>query len=324
MKKKKRFRINGHIIVLLFVVGCIAFAFYRIRNWHTEVPPASGLIPYPIGDIDDTEVLDNMVPIQVPADQNPANDDELQIVFFGNSPFADSRNDADGVVNLIKEKTGATVYNCSVSNSYLAASQYSFFADKDPMDAFNLYWLMTLVCMDNHVIYQQAFDAWGSNAPADCKEVYETLCKIDFNKVDAVAIMYDAADYLAGRPFVQMHDETVVQTWADNLNASLDLFMQTYPHIRFIVMSPTYAYAIGEDGSYVDSDVHKVDGVSLSTYAGNVEQSAYLHSMSYVDNIYGTVTSENASQYLTDNVHLNAAGRKKLADRFIYALKYFD
>lgn len=79
-----------------------------------------------------------------------------------------------------------------------------------------------------------------------------------------------------------------------------------------------------EDGSYISSDIHKSNGYSLSTYAGNLERIAYLHSVSYLDNIYGTVNENNAGDYLEDHLHLNTAGRQKLAERFVYALEYFD
>jgi lysophospholipase L1-like esterase len=42
-----------------------------------------------------------------------------------------------------------------------------------------------------------------------------------------------------------------------------------------------------------------------------------------VDNLYGTITEDNADKYLIDNLHLNVEGRKLVADRLIYALDYF-
>lgn len=313
--------INWHIVFLLAVVLCIGLVFFRISNWGTRVPSLFD----PDADFDESEmieVLDNM--INVPADLRQDTDGVRTVVVLGNSPFADERDAADGVINLVSQMTDAVIYNCSVADSHLAAAEDTFRAEKDPMDAFNLYWLTTLITLQNDWICEAALDVMGDAAPADARYAYDTLSTLDFQNVDVLAIMYDASDYLEERPLYNDQNPTDIQTFAGNMDASLELLRNTYPHIRIIVMSPTYAFYVGEDGEYISSDIHKSTGYSLSTYAGNLERIAYLHTVSYLDNIYGTVNEDNARDYLTDNLHLNAAGRQKLAERFVYALEYYD
>lgn len=310
-----------HIVFVLAVALCIGLVILRFSNWGTRVPSFFD----PDADFDDRElieVLDNM--INVPADRRQDTDGVRTVVVLGNSPFSDERDSDDGVINLVSRMTDAAIYNCSVANSHLAAARETFLAGEDPMDAFNLYWLTTLITLHNTAIYEDAFDAMGDAVPADARYAYDTLSTLDFQNVDVLAIMYDAADYLEERPLYNVENTTDIQTFAGNLDASLELLCSTFPHLRIIVMSPTYAYYVDEDGKYISSDIHKSTGYSLSTYAGNLERIAYLHSVSYLDNIYGTVNEENAGDYLTDHLHLNAAGRKKLAERFVYALEYFD
>jgi lysophospholipase L1-like esterase len=43
-----------------------------------------------------------------------------------------------------------------------------------------------------------------------------------------------------------------------------------------------------------------------------------------VDHLYGTIHEDNAEDYLTDNLHLNKAGRELVADRFVEALYYYN
>lgn len=314
-------RVNWHIVFLLAVVLCIGLVIFRFSNWGTRVPSFFD----PNADFDDSdsiEVLDNM--INVPAEYRQDTDGIRTVVVLGNSPFSDKRDADDGVINLVSRMTDATIYNCSVADSHLAASKETFLANEDPMDAFNLYWLTTLITLQNTSIYESAFDAMGDAAPADARYAYDTLSTLDFQNVDVLAIMYDASDYLEERPLYNIENVTDIQTFAGNMDASLELLRSTFPHIRIIVMSPTYAYYVEEDGEYISSDIHKSDGYSLSTYAGNLERIAYLHTSSYLDNIYGTVNEENAGDYLEDHLHLNAAGRQRLAERFVYALEYFD
>lgn len=314
-------RINWHIVFVLALVLCIVLVFLRLSSWGTRVPSFFD----PNADFDDTdsiEVLDNMV--NVPAELQQDADGVRTVVVLGNSPFSDERDTDDGVINLVSRMTDAVIYNCSVADSHLAAAEETFLPEEDPMDAFNLYWLTTLITLQNTSIYDSAFRTMGAAAPEDAVYAYDTLSTLDFQNVDVLVIMYDATDYLEERPLYNDQNATDIQTFAGNMEASLDLLCSTYPHIRIIVMSPTYAYYVNEDGEYISSDIHKSTGYSLSTYAGNLERIAYLHSVSYLDNIYGTVNEDNADEYLTDHLHLNAAGRQKLAERFVYALEYFD
>lgn len=314
-------RMIWHIAFVLILALCVGLIYFRFANWGTRVPSFFD----PDAEIDDSdfiEVLDHM--INVPADKRQDTDGIRTVVLLGNSPFADERDSEDSVVSLIGQMTDATIYNCSVADSHLAAARETFLAEEDPIDAFNLYWLSTLITLQNTSIYESAFAAMGDSAPEDARYAYETLSTLDFQNVDVLAIMYDASDYLEERPLYNVLNTTDIQTFAGNMDASLDLLCNAFPHLRIIVMSPTYAYYVDENGEYISSDIHKSTGYSLSTYAGNLEQIAYYHSVSYLDNIYGTVNEENAREYLTDHLHLNAAGRRRLAERFVYALEYFD
>lgn len=308
-----------HIVFVLALILCIGLIVFRLSNWGTRVPSLFD----PDADFDDNdliEVLDNMV--KAPANQDT--DGLRTVVVLGNSPFSDQRDSDTSVISLADQLTEAVFYNCSVGGSHLAASNDTFRPEQDPMDAFNLYWLTTLITLQNTVIYDSAFAAMGDAVPSDARYAFETLSTLDFQNVDVLAIMYDASDYLEERPLYNAENNTDIQTFAGNLDASLELLRSAFPHLRIIVLSPTYAYYVEEDGSYISSDIHKSNGYSLSTYAGNLERIAYLHSVSYLDNIYGTVNESNADNYLEDHLHLNAAGRQKLAERFVYALEYFD
>lgn len=66
--------------------------------------------------------------------------DASNIVVFGNAPFADDRDSSDNLANLIAKETDTTVYNCSISGSYLAAQQLNYDPTVAPMDAYCLYW----------------------------------------------------------------------------------------------------------------------------------------------------------------------------------------
>ena len=114
-----------------------------------------------------------------------------------------------------------------------------------------------------------------------------------------------------------------IQTFAGNINAGIELIQKTYPHIRIIVMSPTYAYTLDENNNYLDSELN-YKYLPLSSYAMILERVSYLSGVTFIDNFYGSVNANNAKQYLENHYQLNTEGRELIADRFIYALNYFN
>jgi len=312
---------NWHIILLLVVAVSVVLIIYRISNWGVYVKPEYD--PNDFNEEYEIEVQDNILPHLYTGD-DIVDDGVCTIVAFGNSPFADDWGTDNNLASLIEEQSEAVVYNCAVADSYLTAQEPQFSSSKAPMDAFSFYWLTTLACVDATNNIESAIQALGDNLPDGAMEAYETLRDLDFNTVDVITIMYDASDYLDGRPMGTLDHPTDIQTYYGNLNAGLELIQETYPHIRIIVMSPTYAYAIDENGEYVSSDLYLYAEETLSSYAMIMERSASIYTASFLDNFYGTVNELDADQYLTDHMHLNLEGRKKLAERFVYALEYYD
>lgn len=253
-------------------------------------------------------------------------DKDLTILMLGNSPLSDDKDSEDGLSNMIAERTGANVINCAVSGSYMAAEQPNFYyAEQSYMDAYTPYWLFTLTLTDkiDHY-YTAATEALGEDTPPEAEEVFEILSNIDMNTIDVIAFMYDGTDYLMGHEIYSAQNPSDIQQFSGNLEASIDLIQYYFPHIRIIVMSPAYAFGVNEDGEYISSDIQSYGQDFLSTYFHMEMLSCVDKGVTFVDNLYGTINEDIASEYLIDNIHLNIEGRKLMADRFIYALTYFD
>lgn len=323
-KKRHYPRINMHIVLLVVAVIFVCGIAYKIMNFGQYVD-LDEIFKDGQGTYDDT--LDEILPLmdadgnRIPVDYS----DGLTIVTFGNAPFADDRGADDNLAHMIAEMADATVYNCSVSGSYLAAEFPYLSVEDKPWDVFNFYWLCTLATGgDVRGHYMEALNILGDKAPAESQEVYDTLTTLDFNEVDVIAILYDASDYLAGHDMYSDQNSTDIQQFTGNLEAGIELLQSVYPHIRIIVMSPPYAYGIDDNGEYISSDIQRYGHDVLSTYVIKQYASCVVRSVSFVDNLYGTITEDNADKYLTDNLHLNTAGRKALAERFMYALNYYN
>lgn len=321
--KNKIIQIVIHIAFFLFIAGVILTVFLKFSSFinggklfnQEEIESGAENLPT-------TESMDFILPLMVDSDHVPEDDGKTTIVCFGNSPFSDGRHSDTNVCSLIAEETGAEVYNCSIPGSFLSAYNHSFFPESEPLDAFSFYWLTTAFCLDNFQIFDRALEAMPDASP-DVAEAVELLKSIDFEKVDVIALMYDGSDYLAGREMYSDENFTDPQQFTGSMAAGIELIQQYYPHIRIIVMSPTYAYGVEEDGTYVSSDIKTYGRSFLSTYVIKQAQAAYELSVSFVDNLYGTIHEDIASDYLTDNIHLNEKGRKLVAERFVYALNRY-
>lgn len=318
--------LSPHILLLLFAVLIVLFTLNRINNWGIKIDLDEFFKDKEIEFDDDT--FDQILPLTDREGNIIRQPENPTIVFMGNSPFADDRNATDNLVNIIAKETGSTVYNLSVQGSYLAALNPDYFLRpaQHPMDCFNFYWMTQLMC-DPQFDYdlEAAKEAMGDDFPEEGQEVYNLAKSIDFNEVDVITIMYDAGDYFAGHLMYDDNNINNIRTFSGNLSAGIELIQKVYPHIRIIVMSPTYAYAIDHDGSYISSDKFTYGGQDvLSTYV--IKQCYYTlsRSVTYVDHLYGTITEDNAKEYLIDNYHLNLKGRKKVAQRFLYALNYYN
>ncbi len=314
--------LNLHTLLLLVVIVFVVCIYVKFRNWGVFIDQAD-IIPEEPGEYHD--VLDMVLPLMTETGERIPTGPAENIMLFGNSPFADDRGEADNLASLIAEKTGATVYNCSIGDSYLAAQSYAFNADEYPMDAYTFYWLVTYGLTGvNERYYTDAAAALGEDTPEDAEEVLSILKNVDMAEMDVIGIMYDATDYLLGHPMYSDQNYTDTLQFTGNLEAGIELIQANCPNTRIIIMSPTYAYAVTEDGEYVSSDMYIYGQDVLSTYSLMQMRTASFRSVTYIDNLYGTITEDNAKRYLIDNLHLNTAGRELVANRFVDAVNAYN
>ena len=262
-----RSRINIHTILLIVFLLFVAGIVYKVMNYGVKVDLNEIFKDGP-GTYEDN--LDTILPL-FDAEGNPLYKnygEGSSILVFGNAPFADDRNSSDNLANMIQEKTGATVYNCSVSGSYLAAESSELDGQAHPMDIFNFYWLCSLATGYHDFTdaeFRKGMEVLGDSAPAEATEVYNTLKSIDLSTVDVVVAMYDGSDYLDGRPMYNDGNATDITQFTGNTEAGIELLHYCYPNLRIIIMSPAYAYGLDENGNYVSSDIQRYGWDVLST-----------------------------------------------------------
>lgn len=322
-KPKKKFSINIHVILCLAMVVMLGILISKFVGFgRTVTQEEIDAIPTP--DNPEIEVLDQLFPRNAEDDGSfPADDGVTTIVCLGNSPFSDERDSEDNLCNMLAAKTGATVYNCSIPNSYVTACNSTYQPTVYPMDAFSFYFLTTIFADSNTGIIDQAEEALFGLSD-ETKDSLALLQSIDFETVDVIVVMYDGSDYFLNRTCYREDVTDSPHTYTGALTAGISLIQEKFPWIRVVVMTPTYAYAVAEDGSYVSSDRQQNSQTNyLSTYVLMEAQTTYALGVSLVDVFYGGIHEDIASDYLTDNIHLNQKGRELVLDRIIEGIQKY-
>lgn len=317
--------LNPHILFGIALLGIVLFIFFRFSTWGQIIDLEEFFAHNEVEIQDDT--LDTFLPLldsegnKVLTKKNPT------ILFFGNSPLTDCKEDESGVVNLIQKQTKGTVYNFAIADSYMASHTLNYYLPEYPLDPFCPYWMLLYMALGDTLPFDlhNLPAMLGDSLPPEFPGILEQMDSIDMNTVDVIAIMYDATDYLMGHSPYNYDYPTDVTTFGGNLEGAIEVIQNTFPHIRIIVMSPTFAYALAEDGSYENSYLttyHEND--VLPTYVAMEGGSAVNHGVTFIDNFYGGFNEHNAEEYLTDHLHLNEKGRQLVADRFLSALEKYS
>ena len=315
MRKILKFmkKLNPHIVIPSLILLSVALTIFFIAKWAKGVD--SEYDRNLVEDGYEIEVLDRIY-YRYPENLGDHIPNETKkVLCFGNAPFSDDRDTPNNLCTLMADKTKADIINLSIPDSYLSMGSPEGNIT-NPLDYYTFYWLMCFAALDDTELLMRDYNAIARGTSEIGDSVVDYLCDVDLNTVDSIVLMYDATDYLNGRIKETPENVSNPRTFCGNMFAGIELIQSMYPHIQIIIMSPTYAYAIDENGDYISSDIIKVEGESLSSYAITQLNLCQVAEVTFIDHIYGTVHADNADDYLTDNVHLNQAGREMVANRF--------
>lgn len=304
-----------HIILLSTIVLLFAASFIKLYLWDkssTEVR----LDDFNSEDFD-TETEDFYVTVDPARIENYTDDGVTTIVMLGDSSLNDYA-DATGVPTLVRDATSATVYNCSFANSTMSTQNLGFDGSCGN-DAFSFYYLS--MCIMNNIYEIQRIGLDNATIVDDYfTDTINTLANIDFNTVDIIVISYGAEDYLLSREVETAEIPPAYRStiYTEALAQGIDWIRLAYPHIQFIVMSPTFCCYPEEDGTFSTSDTRKNEvDATLANYMIAAKNIAVQKNVTYLDNYWGiNIHAGNADAYLTESsTYPNATGRQMIADK---------
>ncbi len=311
---RARFRISPHILILVAILIILAVAIARFLIWNRGVETQSD------GSGDDkflVEVNDNMVLLSESKLEGHKDDGKTTVLCLGNAPFSDDTSEK-GLAGQIARIGNVTTINASFPNSQVTClnPKYDPSDMKGMDDIFNLFYVSYAISLGDYTSLETVAGAHPDD-PRYAASV-EALRNTDFNKVDIIAIMYDAVDYQNDMPIVNEGYEDELTTYVGSLKNACKLIQERYPFIRIVFMSPTYMLYEDEDGDFLNGRTTDIGNGTLIQYWQWAFDTCGSQSVSFLDNYYGSVNDDNYEKYLKDNVHLNEDGFIKVADHFVY------
>ena len=303
-------RLPLHLILPILIAAVLVIAIVRFFVWSK----GSDLNIDKTGSEDrfNIEVNDNMVYLPDSKLEGHEDDGVTTILCLGNEPFSEDTSDS-GLAAQIAELGDCNVINAAFPDSQVTCENavYSTENLESMDDIFNLFYVSYAISIGDFSSLKTVASVHTED-PAYMNSV-EALESTDFDKVDIIAVMYDGIDYINGMAMQNPDVPDELTTYVGSLINSFKLLQEKYPYIRIVFLSPYYAEYDGSSSRTTD-----LGNGTIVNYFQWAYDTCGSCSVSFLDNYYGSVNETNYKKYLSDDIHLNAEGRTKVADHFVY------
>lgn len=303
-------RLPLHLILPILIAAVLVIAIVRFFVWSK----GSDLNIDKTGSEDrfNIEVNDNMVYLPDSKLEGHEDDGVTTILCLGNEPFSEDTSDS-GLAAQLAKLGDCNVINAAFPDSQVTCENAVYSTENlDSMDdIFNLFYVSYAISIGDFSSLKTVASVHTED-PAYMNSV-EALESTDFDKVDIIAVMYDGIDYINGMAMQNPDVPDELTTYVGSLINSFKLLQEKYPYIRIVFLSPYYAEYDGSSSRTTD-----LGNGTIVNYFQWAYDTCGSCSVSFLDNYYGSVNETNYKEYLSDGIHLNAEGRTKVADHFVY------
>lgn len=232
---------------------------------------------------------------------------DITIVNLGDSIFGQEvREERNPVSYLLSKYTGATVINCAFGGTRMTNRGSGVF------DAFDFPSITSAIVAEDFTLQEEtlASDNVGDDViPYQYDRILPNLKAVDWSKVDVVTLNYGTNDYTANVPL-----ETFKSTAIENIGA----LMSKYPHITFVLITPTWRFWYNADGTYMEDSTTRVNGGNnLVAFCEADEEVSESLNINLINAYNIGINQYNRAYYFPtnelDGTHHAENGRKRLA-----------
>ena len=207
---------------------------------------------------------------------------------------------------VIAEETGLEVINGGISGARMSAHPTA------SLDAFSMYRIADAIATGDWSLQ----DANVAELPVSrSADRYAALKAVDWSKADIVTIGFGTMDINGHVAIDDPDDPKATDTVLGALRYSLDRILTAYPHLKIMVLTPTYRYLIDQEKG---CDEVLFGGNTYDDYADGLISVAKEYKIPYVD-LYRSIgfNSATRSYYFNSNdgTHPNERGIKRIGER---------
>ena len=234
-------------------------------------------------------------------DNNEAEDNAIDIVFVGDSQYANGRDAHTDIATYVAWMVeNSNVYNVGIGGSTASITNSESYIAGETISN-------TFVNVANVI---------AGNAGADTisdETVASSISNINAANVDYYVIEYGYNDYMSKS--LQSDEESAYDNhlYVDALCQGIDTLAAASPNAKFIVCSPSYCLVYDNSGKYLgDGNITDFGYGTLADYVNSCEGAANAKGAIYIDMYYGTemdINSYTVDDYTEDGLHLCQKGR---------------
>jgi len=246
-------------------------------------------------------------PISEPTNTTVSANSEEHDILAGQTmvAFGDSVTEFGHYPAIIAQNTGMTVHNMGFKGTRLAYHPYSSYDEFSPTK-------LADAIITEDFSEQDAAIQEDRNYTADFISHYEQLKAINFNAVDIVSLFIGTNDYMgngAGVVSLGQSTDTTRETFIGALNVFVNTFQEAYPHLEFVLITPTWRMNhedLGGESAAIQSNAR---GDYLSEFADAISERGDHYNIPTLD-LYRTsgLNEDNHADFFVDHVHPNEQG----------------
>jgi len=219
--------------------------------------------------------------------------------------FGDSVTEFGHYPAIIAQNTGMTVHNMGFKGTRLAYHPYSSYDEFSPTK-------LAKAIISQDFSEQDAAIQEDRNYTTDFIAHYEQLKAIDFNDVDIVSLLIGTNDYMgnqAGVVSLGQPTDTTRKTFTGALNVFVNTFQDAYPHLEFVLITPTWRMNHADLGGESAAAQPNARGDYLIKFADAIIERGEHYNIPTLD-LYHTsgLNEDNHADFFVDHVHPNEQG----------------
>lgn len=229
------------------------------------------------------------------------------VVILGDSVYGQCR-DASSVAVQLEEMLGKKVFNGAFGGTGMAMRSTGDYN----ADLLNMVGLSKAIAADDFGAQQTVRSR--KEVTSYFEDTIDALAEIDFANTEVLLLAFGVNDYHAGVPLENPEDFMDIYTYSGALREVLGTLQESYPDMRIVLVTPTYAWYIAND---MTCEEYVIEGNVLEDFVEQEIAIAAEFDVEVIDLYHDFYTHEKWEDwelYTEDGLHPNEYGRTLLAE----------